>query len=162
MSPLAIITNAPIWVWPLLGLLIAYGTLASRERTTLIAPIYALPLLGILSFNAVNALPASYTIWIIFAGAYVFGAWRGFIFQDGIILFKSKTHVTLSGEWLTMLVVMLVFWMNFISAVVNAIAPTLYTATSFHTVFATIAGLTAGVFLGRTLRLLTSPSEVTI
>jgi hypothetical protein len=162
MSPFAFFTNAPLWVWPLLALLIIFGMIASRERTTLIAPLYGLPFLGILSYNAVSDLPAHPSIWIVFIASYAFGAWRGFKFQEGIILFKSKTRVTLSGEWLTMVVVMLVFWMNFVSGVVQAVSPSLFLSTSFHTVFTSVAGLTAGVFLGRAWRLLTSPSEVTI
>lgn len=160
MSLFAIFTNAPIWVWPLLGVLITVGFIASRERTTLIAPLYALPFLGILSLNAVNALPAHSFIWVIFAAAYGIGVWRGYRFQDGIILFKSKTHVKLNGEWLTMILVMVIFWMNFVSGAARAIAPSLFHASMFHIVFATIAGLTAGVFLGRALLLVTTPSEV--
>lgn len=158
MSLLAIFTNAPIWVWPLLGVLLTVGFIASRERTTLIAPLYALPLLGILSGNAVNALPAHSFVWVLFAAAYGIGVWRGYRFQDGIILFKSKTHVKLKGEWLTMTVVMVIFWMNFVSGAARAIAPSLFHAPMFHIVFATIAGLLAGVFLGRALRLLKTPN----
>jgi hypothetical protein len=162
MSAIAIFTNAPIWVWPLLGILITLGYVASRERTTLIAPLYFLPLFGILSFNAVNGLPAHYLVWVIFALAYGLGVWRGYIFQDGIVLFKSKTHAKLSGEWLTMAVVMVVFWMNFIGGAARAISPTLYQAPMFHFIFATIAGLGAGVFLGRALLLAITPSEAEI
>lgn len=162
MSSLAFLSNAPIWVWPLLALLIGFGVIASRERTTLITPLYGLPFLGILSFNAVNELPVHPSIWIICTVFYILGAWRGFQFQESIILFKSYTHVTLSGEWLTMVVVMVIFWMNFVSGVVQAVVPTIYLSSGYHMIFAAIAGLTAGVFFGRALRLLTSPSEIAI
>jgi hypothetical protein len=162
MSPLNFITNAPLWVWPLLALLISFGFIATRERTTLIAPLYGLPFLGILSLSAVNALTISPSVWALFFCAYIIGAWRGFVFQEGIILFKSRTHVTLSGEWVTMIVVMTIFWMNFVGGAMQAVAPTTYASTTFHVIFASIAGLTAGVFLGRALRLMTSPSEVVI
>jgi hypothetical protein len=162
MSPINIITNAPLWVWPLLALLISIGFIATRERTTLIAPLYGLPFLGILSFNAVNALSVSATVWVLFFCTYAIGVWRGFIFQESIILFKSRKHVTLSGEWLTMIVVMTIFWMNFVGGVMQVVAPNVYASTSFHVIFASIAGITAGVFLGRALRLMTSPSEASI
>lgn len=162
MSPLNFITNAPLWVWPLLALLISIGFIATRERTTLIAPLYALPFLGILSFNAVTVLSPTPTIWVLFIGAYALGAWRGFVFQESIILFKSRTHVTLSGEWLTMILVMIIFWMNFVGNVMHAVAPIPYASTTNHAIFACISGLTAGVFLGRATRLLTSPSEVAV
>jgi hypothetical protein len=162
MSPLNFITNAPLWVWPLLALLISFGFIATRERTTLIAPLYGLPFLGILSFNAVNGLTPDTSIWILFAGADAIGAWRGFVFQESIILFKSRTHVTLSGEWLTMIVVMVIFWMNFVGGAMQAVAPDTNASTTFHAIFASIAGITAGVFLGRATRLITSPSEVAI
>ena len=69
MSPLSFITNAQLWVWPLLALLISFGFIATRERTTLIAPLYGLPLLGILSFNAVNGLTPDASVWILFFAA---------------------------------------------------------------------------------------------
>ena len=162
MSPLNIITNAPLWVWPLLALLISFGFIATRERTTLIAPLYGLPFLGILSFNAVNAMSPSPVIWLLFTAAYAIGVWRGFIFQEGIILFKSRTHVTLSGEWLTMVVVMVIFWMNFVSGAMQAIAPVVASSPTFHAAFAAVAGIIAGIFLGRATRLISSPSEAAI
>lgn len=162
MSPLSFITNAPLWVWPLLALLISFGFVATRERTTLIAPLYGLPLLGILSFNTVNGLTPDASVWVLFFGAYVIGAWYGFVFQESIILYKSRTHVTLSGEWLTMVVVMVIFWMNFVGGAMQAVAPAAYASLTFQAIFASIAGLTAGVFLGRATRLITSPSEVAI
>ena len=55
----ALFTSAPLWVWPLLAMLLALGLNAMRTRTTPAWPLYGLPLLGVLSLRSVSALEAS-------------------------------------------------------------------------------------------------------
>lgn len=147
-----ILLGAPIWVWPLLVFLIYFGLKAAVTRTVAVWPIYVLPLLGLLSVNAVNGLSPSTTIWIVFGLAYLVGAGTGFQYQRSIVSQKVRTTVTLAGEWITLLVLMVVFWMNFLGGVMRAIAPDVFASAGFHQVFAAIAGLAAGSFLGRATR----------
>lgn len=55
----AIFAAAPVWVWPLLALLLTLGLNAMRSRSTPALPFYALPLLGLLSLRSVLSLEAS-------------------------------------------------------------------------------------------------------
>jgi len=156
---LSILMGAPLWVWPLLVFLIYFGLKATRQRTAASWPIYLLTMLGLLSVNAVNTLPAAGYIWIVFGLAYLGGAIGGSRFQKTIIREKVGTKVTFAGEWLTFVVIMIVFWMNFAGGVFKAIAPDIYNGSPFHIAFATIAGLAAGSFLGRALRVYLFPSD---
>ena len=110
---LSILKGAPLWVWPMLAFLIYFGLKATRQRTSFALPMYFLPLLAILSVNAVNSLSANNNVWFAFAIAYLVGAWIGFGFQKEIVLEKSGNKVVLAGEWVTLAVLMIVFWMNF-------------------------------------------------
>lgn len=72
-----LITGAPIWVWPLLAVLLFVGMRARHERTVPVGLIYGLPLLGVMAVRSVLAVPAAGVIWLVFAVAYVLGAWGG-------------------------------------------------------------------------------------
>ncbi len=144
-------TGAPLWVWPLLVGLVFVGLKASKDRTTLTLPIYFLPLLGLLSLNAVNGLSVEPKVWVLFAATYWIGATFGFRFQSSVVLGRSGKSITLKGEWVTMLALMVIFWLNFVGGVFKAVSPDIYTSSGFHLVFAAIAGLVAGSFFGRAL-----------
>ncbi len=146
-----IIHGAPIWVWPLLVVLIVLGLIASKERTRSVVPMYFFWLLGLLSLNAVNSLPATGLIWALFGVAYLVGATLGYRFQKRIIIRKTGLQITLKGEWLSLIVLMTIFWMNFVGGVVGAISPETVASFGYHAGFATIAGLAAGSFIGRSL-----------
>lgn len=154
----AIISGTPIWVWPLLLLLILIGFRARRSRTAPVALFYLLPLMGILSVRSVSALPAAQTVWIFFGITYFIGGYGGFIFQRKRIISKFQGRVTLKGEWLTLTVLMIIFWMRFAGGMIEAIGPETYASFSFHIVFASLAGLVAGTFIGRAICLLRAPS----
>ncbi|KPU83523.1 hypothetical protein JI58_08520 [Marinosulfonomonas sp. PRT-SC04] len=104
-------------------------------------------------------MPAVQNVWLGFGIAYLIGAYGGFIFQRKRVISKSKTHVTLKGEWLTLTVFMVIFWMRFADGMIKAIAPETYASTSFHMVFASISGLVAGTFIGRAICLLRAPNS---
>ena len=76
-----LITQTPIWVWPLFILLVVLGLRARRERLVPLAMFYALPLLGFSALNAVIGLAAGPSIWVIFAVAYGAGIYGGYLVQ---------------------------------------------------------------------------------
>lgn len=154
----AIVSGAPIWVWPLLLLLILLGLRASRTRTAPTVFFYLLPFMAILSLRSVNALPIAQTVWVFFGVAWVIGGYGGYVFQRKRLIAKSRRRVTLKGEWLTLLVLMLIFWMQFVSGIIKAISPETYASANFHMAFASIAGLVAGTFVGRALCLIMAPN----
>ncbi len=152
----SILQGAPIWVWPLLALLVWVGLKATQQRTVLVWPIYAMPMIGLLSFNAVHGLGADLAVWVVFIAAYLSGAFWGIWFQRRVVLSKSNGRVTLGGEWMTFAILMIVFWMNFAGGVAQAIAPDVYDSVGFAVCFSVIAGLAAGSFTGRAIGTLIS------
>ncbi len=147
-----LLTGAPIWVWPLLLVLILVGLRARKDRRAPAILIYALPLLGILALRSTAALPAASWIWVVFAAAYFLGGWGGHRLQAGWLLGREGKFVRLKGENLTLLVMMVVFWANFAGGFLQAVAPQVYGSVGFHMVFASILAMSAGSFAGRALR----------
>ena len=155
---LQILTHAPIWVWPLLILLVALGLIATKARTRSAVPMYFFWLLGLLSVRSVYAMAPDISIWIVFALAYLAGGRLGYVFQRGIITAKTGQQITVKGEWLTLVVLMMLFWMNFIGGVMGAVAPEIVSGVLYQIVFTILAGLAAGSFIGRSLRTYLTPS----
>ena len=147
-----IFTAAPIWVWPLLAILIIFGMRARRDRTAPAFLIYAMPLLAILALSSTNALPAGSWIWLVFAGVYLVGVWAGHRMQAGWLLGREGRLVRLKGESLTLVVIMVVFWANFVGGSLRAVAPQVYASARFHAVFTAILAICAGSFAGRAVR----------
>lgn len=145
----SILQGAPFWVWPVLAMLVWLGLKATQQRTVLAWPIYLMPLAGILSLNAVRGLGAEAIVWGMFIAAYLLGMFWGVKYQRNVVQHKSNGRVTLRGEWMTFLVLMTVFWMNFTGGVVQAMAPELYSSANFAFGFSAVAGLAAGSFMGR-------------
>lgn len=154
-----IVTGAPIWVWPLLVLLVVLGWRASRRREVPVAVIFALPLMGLLSLRAVHGLEAGALAWGLFIAAYGAGGWSGAVVQRGWIIAKGNGRVTLKGEWLTMVQVVTIFAMNFAAEATRAIAPDIEAGPVFPAVFAAVAGAVAGLFAGRAVAVLLAPSD---
>jgi hypothetical protein len=154
-----ILAGAPVWVWPLLVLLVVLGIVASRDRTRSAVPMYFLWLPGLLSVRSVYALDAPGSVWAVFGGACLAGAWLGDRFQRRIIVAKQGAMIKVRGEWLTLGVMMVIFWMNFASGVVRAISPETVASPVYMSVFAVLAGLAAGSFSGRSLRTFLMPSQ---
>lgn len=148
---LSIIEGAPIWVWPVLAFLVWFGLRATRERETPAWPLYVMPLVGILSVNAVAGLAPPPGFWAVFVVAYVLGVGGGFRYQGARVLAKQDGQVRLAGEWLTFTVLMVVFWMNFAGGVTEAVAPEVYAGSTFKLAFILVAGLAAGSFCGRAI-----------
>lgn len=149
-----ILTGAPIWVWPLLALLVFLGTKATKLRETPVILIYCLPLLGILSLRSVGSLPSPITAWSIFALSYSIGAFLGFKYQSKWVLEHKGKTVILKGEWITLVAMMSLFWANFAIGFVQATNPELLGDASFVAPFCALIGLAAGSFLGRALKVM--------
>ncbi len=152
-------TNAPVWVWPLLVLLVALGLLSMRTRTISIVPFYFLPFIGFLSFRPIAGLAHQPANWITFLAAFALGAALFFGLQKRLKLDKTARRVTLKGEALTLITLMVIFWSNFASGVFDAVAPQAKQAILFSIVFSALIGLCAGSFLGRSFRVLLTPAQ---
>lgn len=144
-----IFTGAPIWVWPLLIVLIAVGMRARRTRFAPTALIYALPLLAIMPLRSTAELGMGLSGWAVFAVAYAAGAAGGFKAQRAWLLGFNGRMVRLAGESLTLAVMMVVFWSNFVAGFMAAVAPQLYDTLVFQGLFVAILAVASGSFAGR-------------
>lgn len=149
-----ILGGAPVWVWPLLVLLLFLGYKASKPRQTSVILFYFLPFLGLISINNVTRLPFQTMAWTCFGIGYVAGAVGAYALQNKWLLGKQGRIISLSGEWFTMLVLMVIFWMNFASGMMKAISPGIYSTQEFIALFALLVGAASGSFLGRALKVL--------
>ncbi|MEQ6203627.1 hypothetical protein ABMC88_11290 [Sulfitobacter sp. HNIBRBA2951] len=149
-----IFTGAPLFVWPLLAGLVFLGLRARQARSVPVAAFYALPLMVLLGVRTTSALPAGVWIWAVFALAYGAGAVAGFLLQARWTLGREGTRVRLSGESLTLLVVMVLFWANFVSGALEAVAPAVYLHPLFQAAFAALLAMGSGSFAGRALHVL--------
>lgn len=147
--------NTPIWVWPLFCVLVGIGILAMRDRSSTIIPYCFYPLFGLTAANAIINMAHAPTAWIIFGAAYIIGMGVAFWWQNGLILQKTGIHMQLKGDRITIVILMVIFFSNFVNGVVGGISPTVQASTGFTYIFATVIGLCSGSFTGRALRVIT-------
>lgn len=147
--------NAPVWVWPLFIGLLLIGTLAMRERSSSIIPYFFYPLLGLTAVNAIGSLVHVPLNWLAFGVSYLIGVGVAFRWQDGLILHKAGWKMRLKGDRITLLILMLIFFSNFVNGVIGAVAPQIREIAGFTLGFAGVIGLCSGSFTGRALRVVT-------
>lgn len=148
--------GAPIWVWPLLIVLLFVGLRATRKRSSSIFLYYGLPFLAILSMRTVFIQPNQMTAWLCFLSAYAAGAALAYRWQSRWLVEKSGNRISLRGEWVTLITVMIIFWSNFANGMVLDIAPAAQNSLIFTAIFTATIGWASGTFLGRTLYVLRS------
>jgi hypothetical protein len=149
---MTLLTNAPIWVWPLFVLLVFVGLRATRPRNAPVALFYGLPFLGLLGLRSLLALPAPGWGLALWAIMLLIGAALGYAAQRRWLIERTGKTVSLRPEWLTLIVVMILFWSNFATGVVRATAPQMLTTPGYIATLAIILGLSSGSFLGRAIR----------
>lgn len=153
---MSILTNTPVWVWPLFIGLIVLGLRATRQRRSPVALIVLMPLLGGLSLRSLATLPTPTLVWSIWAAGIILGAIIGARLQSRWLIKREGAYVTLKGEWLTLVVLVTIFGSNFVFGALRAIAPALLSTPSLQAGLALALGLCAGSFLGRAVHVLRS------
>ena len=151
-----IASGAPLWVWPLLVLLIFIGLRATRERTTSVYAYYVLPLLGIMSLNTLTDQPNLTVAWPSFTTAYLIGAAMAFRWQSYWLIQGDGSRVQLSGEWVTLVTLMIIFLSNFFNGFALQVFPEIHATALFTGLFSAAIGWASGTFLGRVLFILRS------
>ena len=149
-----IIINVPLWVWPLFIGLLAIGLLGTRSRQAPLILFWFLPLLGALAVNSMAAFGATVLAWAVFAVFYIAGCLFGFNYQKKIVLERKGSRVSLKGEWLTLVTIMIIFWTNFARGLMTAIFPDIIANPATIAIIAAIVGSVSGVFLGRSIQTL--------
>ncbi|MCI5111672.1 MAG: hypothetical protein MRY75_14070 [Marivita sp.] len=156
-----VLTNIPVWVLPLFLGLLYISLRATRSRTVPKAVIYALPCLGLLTLRTVIFFDAQWIAIGAFTLAYAAGTALGFRAQGKWTISSTRSHVSLRGEWMTMITVMGVFFLNFATGTINAMAPSLAATPLYAAAFGTLAGGLSGIFFGRALRVMRTATGAT-
>ncbi|MEM7189922.1 MAG: hypothetical protein AAF439_09955 [Pseudomonadota bacterium] len=153
-----ILTNAPVWVWPLLAVLILLGLRATRTRRVPVLVIYLMPLLMLVSADRVITLVQTSQGLLGYVSGLSIGALLGLRGQRYWLIEKSGRHATVRGEWATLTAMMVIFWANFAEGVLKALRPELLQAPAFTPLFAAIIAAAGGFFLGRMIVTILAPS----
>ncbi|MCF6232983.1 MAG: hypothetical protein L3J36_07790 [Rhodobacteraceae bacterium] len=151
----SILSGPPIWVWPLLALLLLIGLRATRDRQTSLIPIFALPFLGIAGLANLGILPDPALVWPSWGLAYLLMVRPAFISQQKRwLISREGMRVNLRGEWMTFAMVMTIFWANFALGAIAAVAPGILAQPGLQIGVPALQGACAGFFLGRVLGIL--------
>lgn len=151
---LRLITGAPVYVWPLLIGLIWLGLKSRKDRETSILPLYALPFLALAGLPNLLAMPNQSLTWGVWAITYAAGALGGYALQSRYVIARVGSRAQLRGEWVTMIMVMAIFWSSYALGVTAAVAPGALADGAPAVLFPAIEGVLSGMFLGRLLRIL--------
>ncbi len=149
--------RAPIWVWPLLVWMIWEGASAMRTRSVAIWVYWLLPFFALISFRGRLEAAAPEVDLPVYAAAYALGVAFGRWFQGGVLIERTAKQVAVKGEPLTLIMLMTIFWMNFVSGVIKPIPPDLMESHVPIAILAAISGAVSGQFAGRALRVLRAP-----
>ena len=151
--------GAPIWIWPLLLLLIALGLHCSRRREMSILPYFLMPLIALTNVPTLLAQQSAELAFMSWGVAYLCGIGGGFWVQGRWIVARRGLRAEVAGEWLSLTVMMLLFWANFVNGILAAVLSELTEGLAYQILFPGLLGLASGSFLGRPLRLATWPSS---
>lgn len=147
------IVAKPVWVWPVLLLLILIGLRARRDRVVPVFIYYFLPLLGFITARNVAQLSDPVLAWGVFGGAYLCGVYLGDRVQKRFLVSKSGKLVTLKGERITLINILILFSLSFASGAIRDAMPELFASTGFVVGSCLVGGLVSGSFAGRAIRI---------
>lgn len=126
-----------------------------KTRNSSTIPYFFYPLFGLSAAGSIGGLVHAPTNWVAFSVSYLIGMALAYRWQDGLILQKTGQRMRLQGDRITIVILMLIFFSNFVNGVVRAVGPQLLQAVAYTVVFAAVIGLCSGSFIGRALRVVT-------
>ena len=148
------ISNTPLWVWPLFIVLVAVGLRSAKDRKSPIWLFYFLPLLGIMSAVTVSGLPFPLLSWSVWVISWLAGSVIGFWLQRRWIIEKSGNFAQVRGEWMTLSMMMVLFFSNFVLGVIKSVSPGTVNDPLFLCLFLVVIGAASGSFMGRSVKML--------
>lgn len=142
------ITGAPIWVWGIFGYLMLVGIKAMQKRSIYIPKLFIIPIIFIIlnyktmiSNGDLAAIMSTILIGII----------TGFLLvrKTPIIILKGKKTVEIPGNYTTLALLMLLFFIKYTFGYLRAAQP--LTAIEYSYVEVYISLLVESVLLGRAI-----------
>jgi alpha-beta hydrolase superfamily lysophospholipase len=148
-SPLDIVLHTPLWVWPLLALVLWLGWSARKPRTVHPLRLAALPLvgLGVTIAGVVQSAMPAFTVagWLIglllaLPAGHAVGRRREVRWQDG--------HVWIAGGWFLLGFALAIFAVRYALGVTFGVWPQLARQPAWITGAGVAGGAIAGIGLG--------------
>lgn len=145
-----VVAGTPFWVWLLLAGLILLGILRSRDRVVPRWRLYTLPI-SILLLTLTSLVRSSETSLV--AGAMALGLApglaAGFLVSrtDEIRFVAGKAAV--GGEWLSLVLLLCVFALQYANGLVSAMMPQLAADTAWIVLHAAASAFLSGLVIGR-------------
>ncbi len=152
------ISHTPVWVWPLLALLIWLGIAAMRTRSIRVARLIVLPVVFLgLSIAGLftSPLPLIEAIGIWLAGLAL-GSLLGRLIapRAGVTIDRANRRLTVPGSVVPLILILVIFIGRYAAGYAFGRYPELRQDTTVLIVAASYAAFCSGVMLGRTLPLL--------
>ncbi len=156
---IAILSGTPLWVWAVLAALVVLGIWQSRPRQVSPGRLLVLPLallaLGLWSMApGFAARPGLVLAWLL---TLVLALWwaRRLAPSSGARWLADRRVLALPGSWMPLVVMLLIFSLRYASGVAIVLRPEWRAALSVQLPMAAAFGALSGLFMGRTLGLLT-------
>ncbi|MDO8953713.1 MAG: hypothetical protein Q7V63_02580 [Gammaproteobacteria bacterium] len=141
----------PVWAYPLVIFLVVLGISQCRARTVKVWRLFILPLVFILmSFNHLDGSPQinwlSGLSWVVCTGL---GGYIGYLHKRSTDISIDRRNYTLRlpADWTMMVLIMLIFVVEFVINTVEAAGPA--TEWWFAPLTLGISGIITGMALGR-------------
>jgi hypothetical protein len=151
------ISHTPIWVWPLLALLIFIGITALWPRNVPLARLFILPavFLGLSIFSALSsALPPVESGGIWLAGL-ILGSLLGRLAapRQGVVIDRAARRIFVPGSAVPLILIVVIFLGRYASGYAFGRYPELHQNQLALVLAASYAAFCSGIMLGRTLPL---------
>lgn len=151
------IQHTPIWVWPLLALLIFIGVLALRPRNLPLPRLLILPIvfLGLSIFSMVSSalpLPEALGIWL---AGLLLGSLLGRLFvpRQGVAIDRAARRIAVPGSVVPLLLIVVIFIGRYAFGYAFGRYPELRQNELVVVIATGYAAFCTGIMLGRTLPL---------
>ncbi len=145
-----VVSHTPIWVWAVLALVVILGLAGTRDRSTGLTRLLLLP--GVMALLALSGLVSAglAAVPAIVVGLVIGGSAGWLLEREGATRRLADGRVWLRGEWLSLLLVLVVFVWRYAINVIAAVNPTLAATGTWHLLTAFVSALLAALFLART------------
>ena len=150
------LTGAPIWVYFLLFYLVSKGIKALKSHTVPYKKLFYLPILfACFSFYSLSTTVYSLNLALFFYGIFlIFGMILGYLLvkRMTIQIDQEKNLFKLPGTPLTLILILSMFLLKYLSNYLIAVNPLIKTQALFNGFYFGISGLGTGLLLGRLIR----------
>ncbi|MEP2718145.1 hypothetical protein [Pseudophaeobacter sp.] len=119
-----------------------------------VLPYFLMPLIALTNVPTLLAQHSAELGFAAWGLAYLCGIGGGFWVQGRWIIARRGLRAEVAGEWLSLTVMMMLFWANFANGIFSAISPNITASMAYCGLLPALLGLASGSFLGRPLRIL--------